>query len=116
MKSIKALLVALFLANVSSVLAHSVCYRNEGAYVANVAFYDIWQGRKIAEARHLGWTDEYCRNFSYLDVEIRIEHYMFLGNATLRQTCKKVLDVSKHSWKVTSYGTTTRYRCEFFEL
>lgn len=105
-----------------------VCFRNAGLYVANVKFtVKNRLGEPISSKEHRRISsfssEDYCQYYyasPYLadprreTLTIRVEHYMFLGNATLKKTCEETF--SHRSWLVEAIGATVNASCHFTEF
>lgn len=101
-----------FFTSSSAFAKYSNCFENRGAYVANVRItYEYPTHTKNYEKRHMLNGSLFCLETDQLaKVTVRVEHYMFLGNATLRHTCTRVYeDGISHLFY--AEGTTVNYRC-----
>lgn len=123
MKFLFALVGLFFFAQAEAAVYKKVCYENKGAYVANVKFkvyeVDTRIVRLEQEHRRIWFGDERkCVDYRTSDyneqglekVKVRVERYMFLGNATLRHTCTEIIELG--AAVVWSGGTTVNASCD----
>lgn len=124
-------LSVLFFTLIFSNFAHAglkerkVCFRNQGAYVANVKFTIMnYFGKEVVdtkEHRRINslTSKDYCVYYNEAQslrdahiaqsVKVYVEHYMFLGNATLKKTCE--FFYQNGGWLVEAQGTTINASC-----